>query len=938
MRHIRPLVMTLMVVAAPAAAQQKLPLDHAAYEEWRTIEDAALSSDGAWLLYRLMLQDGDPELRVRSVTSDREHTVPRVTSAQFTSDAAFVVMRIAPALDAVRAARLARKSGDELPPDSLGVLDLESGDVVTFGGLESFQVPEDGGERIAFLLEQPDDTTAQPDEEADEEDDPEPVQDADEVHTLVLHELRTGSERRFPDVTAFALSADGARLAYAAAGEDTTARGVWLVDAATGEVQALLTGGGDYRSLIFDEAGDQVAFLATKGSEEPKSYVLHLARVGDAAARAVSLEGREGVPAGWAVSPDRAPSFSENGRRLFFGTAPPRPAEQSDSLTDEERVVVDVWHWKDPYLQPMQQEQLDDERKRSYLAVLDIGRDRVMQLATEDVPEIELGQDGDADVALGTSTLPYRKRISWDTPGYRDVYVVDLRTGERELILEETQANPSLSPKGAYAFWYDYERQGWYARAVRGDETVPLTAGVPYPLFDEEHDTPSPARPYGVAGWTEDDRAVLVYDRFDIWWTDPTGRRAPRMVTEGAGRADSVRLRYERLDQDADAIDPGEPMLLSAFQVRTKASGFYRDRVDGDAPPQPLVFDARRYAALGRAEDADRVLFTREDVAEFPDLWVSDLALSSPRKLSDANPQQSRYRWATVELVEWLSADGVPLQGLVYKPEDFDPTRQYPLMVNFYERDSDNLHRHFPPIPHRSVVRPTFYASRGYVVFMPDIVYRTGYPGESALNAVVPGVLQLVDAGYVDRDRIGIQGHSWGGYQIAYIVTKTDLFKAAAAGAPVSNMISAYGGIRWGSGMSRMFQYERTQSRIGATLWEAPIRYIENSPIFWADKIETPLLMMHNDHDGAVPWYQGIELFVALRRLGKPAWLVNYNDAPHWPVTFAEKRDWNIRLQQYFDHYLRGAPAPVWMEEGVPAIEKGRTLGLELVEEAGEGR
>jgi dipeptidyl aminopeptidase/acylaminoacyl peptidase len=281
--------------------------------------------------------------------------------------------------------------------------------------------------------------------------------------------------------------------------------------------------------------------------------------------------------------------------------------------------------------------------------------------------------------------------------------------------------------------------------------------------------------------------------------------------------------------------------------------------------------------------------------------------------------------------MEWTSLDGKRLQGILYKPEDFDPSQQYPMMVYFYERNSDDLHEHHIPAAGRSVINFTFYASRGYVIFVPDIPYKIGYPGESAMNAVMPGVTQLMDQGFIDRDNVGVQGHSWGGYQIAYMVTRTNLFAAAEAGAPVSNMISAYGGIRWGSGMSRMFQYEDTQSRIGGSLWEKPLRYIENSPIFWADKIETPLLMMHNDHDTAVPWEQGIELFVALRRLGKPAWLINYNDEPHWPTTLANKRDWTRRMQQFFDHYLKDAPAPIWLEEGVPAIEKGRMLGLEPV-------
>jgi len=253
--------------------------------------------------------------------------------------------------------------------------------------------------------------------------------------------------------------------------------------------------------------------------------------------------------------------------------------------------------------------------------------------------------------------------------------------------------------------------------------------------------------------------------------------------------------------------------------------------------------------------------------------------------------------------------------------------------VYFYEKMSNTLHRYRTPGPGRSSISIPFYVSRGYVVFIPDIHYRDGYPGESALNCLVPGVLNIVNRGFIDAERIGVQGHSWGGYQAAFLITRTNIFAAVEAGAPVVNMTSAYGGIRWGSGRSRMFQYERSQSRLGGSLWDARPRYIENSPLFWADKIETPVLFIHNDDDGAVPWYQGIEFFVALRRLGKPAWMINYNGEPHGLRKYQNKKDWAIRMQQFFDHYLKGAPPPVWLAEGIPAVQKGKTLGLELVEE-----
>jgi len=264
------------------------------------------------------------------------------------------------------------------------------------------------------------------------------------------------------------------------------------------------------------------------------------------------------------------------------------------------------------------------------------------------------------------------------------------------------------------------------------------------------------------------------------------------------------------------------------------------------------------------------------------------------------------------------------------KPTNFDATKQYPLVVNFYEKLSDELHRHRSPDFHRSQINWTVYASRGYVVFAPDIPYRTGYPGECAYDAIVSGVAQLIGKGFINPARTALQGHSWGGYQAAYIVTRTNLFRCAEAGAPVANMTSAYGGIRWETGLSRAFQYERQQSRIGGTLWEYPMRFLENSPLFSLDKVKTPLLILHNDKDGAVPWYQGIELYSGLRRLGKPAWLLNYNDEPHWPVKLQNRIDFQHRMQQFFDYYLLDAPLPRWMERGVPPVEKGIRQGLEL--------
>jgi dipeptidyl aminopeptidase/acylaminoacyl peptidase len=242
-------------------------------------------------------------------------------------------------------------------------------------------------------------------------------------------------------------------------------------------------------------------------------------------------------------------------------------------------------------------------------------------------------------------------------------------------------------------------------------------------------------------------------------------------------------------------------------------------------------------------------------------------------------------------------------------------------MVYIYEQLSQNLHNFAEPRPSHNV-NFSLYVSNGYLVLTPDIVYTLGQPGQSALQCVLPAIQAVVDKGFVDENAIGIQGHSWGGYQIAYMVTQTNRFKAAEAGAPVGNMTSAYSGIRWGSGLPRQFQYEQTQSRIGRSLYEAPLKFIENSPVFHAPRVQTPLLILHDDQDDAVPWYQGIELFLALRRNGKEAYLFNYNGEFHGLRRRHNQKDYSLRMQQFFDHFLKGAPKPEWMDKGIPFVDR----------------
>jgi dipeptidyl aminopeptidase/acylaminoacyl peptidase len=924
-------LLPLLLIAAPLAAQEPRVLEHTDYDLWNRIQNDLMSADGSWLAYRLVPGGGDASLVIQSLAGDRSVTVERGASPRFTSDSRYLVSLVAPMEGAVDAAREDGQSGDDLPGDSLAIVDLSNFSVTRVADVQSFRMPEEDADWFAYLLKSAgddvSDAAADSDDEAAEDDDEESAPRLDDGATLVARMFESGSERRFDHVVDYQFASGGSTMFYTASGLDGSADGVFRVGT-TESADAVTSGEGRYVQLAVSDEGE-AAFLTDRDdrTNEAPAFALYVTENGAATAR-VALSG-SGLTSGWAPSENGDISFSDSGNRVFFGTAiAPRPDAENET-PEGDRVEVDIWNWKDPLLQPMQLVQADRERERTYQAMLDLGSGRTLQLATPDMPDVEVGSGGDGDVALGSSDLPYRQLISWDG-FYSDLYLVDVTDSSRRLAAEMVRGDGTLSPSERYVTRWDGFEKAWFAVDVETGETINLTGDMAVPFHDLLDDHPDALRSYGSAGWTADDEAFVVYDQFDIWAIDPTGGDAPRNLTEGVGRATDTRFRHLDLDRDDPVVPVDDDVMLSSFHLYTKDAGIYTDRFEGSDAPEGMIEAGARFAGVRRAEDADVVTFTRSTFEEFPDIWVTDSALDDPRKVTDANPQQSEYRWGSAEIVEWTSSDGAPLQGILYKPDGFDPTEKYPMMVYFYERSSDGLHQYFVPAAGSSSINRSFYVSRGYLVFVPDIPYKIGYPGESSVDAVVPGVLGLVDRGFVNRDKIGVQGHSWGGYQISYMVTRTDLFAAAEAGAPVVNMVSAYGGIRWQTGMSRAFQYERTQTRIGGSLWDTPLRYIENSPIFTADKISTPLLMMHNDADGAVPWYQGIEFFVALRRLGQPAWMLNYNGEAHGLRQEHNQRDWAARMQQFFDHYLMDAPVPVWMDEGVPAILKGETLGLKL--------
>jgi dipeptidyl aminopeptidase/acylaminoacyl peptidase len=934
---------------------QKKPLDHSVYDQWQSMGERKISADGRWALYTVDVQEGDGTLYLQQTDGSGKRAFPRGYGGEISRDGRFAIFKIKAPYAETRRARIQKKKPDEMPKDSLAIVLLGTDSIIRIPGVKSFRMPKEGDEWLAIHLERrPADSAFN----GSKKDDPKPLRKSDFFNTdggmdaiaanqldaegdapatgsqegteVLLRNLKSGFERKFPLVSDLLWSKNG-RLLLLKGTASKAVKGsmpVMLVYRTIEDyLDTISRGGNEYRSMAVDEAGRQIVFTAERdssGKSLQRFHKLWYWKNGFDSARLLVDRNTVGMPLNWTISEYASLSFSPSGKRIFFGTAPVR-APRDTSLVEMDLVRLDVWHYEDEYLQPQQLRNLDRELKRSYAAVWHVDAGRMVQLADRDMPQVMMSGEGDGNLFAGITDKATRKQSQWRGRTFDDVYALDPNDGRRTIIIKGLNGNAQTSPEGKFIWWYDAASRRYYTWS--NGKSVMISAKVPVALHDERFDMPDDPSPYGPVRWIENDESVLVYDRFDIWQLDPMGIKPPVCVTGCAGRKNGIVYRYLPTDPEERSLKPGQVLLLRSFNENTKASGFARLTLGSHQAPESLLSGAYSVGMPIKAKDAERYLFTRETYVNPPDLYAS-MDLRSDLRLSAINPQQADYNWGTAELFRWKAYNGKDAVGILYKPADFDPKKKYPLISYFYERLSDGLHSYLPPAPTPSRLNISFFVSRGYLVLAPDIIYTKGYPGKSAFDYIVSGVRAVVKKGWADSTRLGLQGQSWGGYQTAHIITRTPLFRAAWAGAPVANMTSAYGGIRWESGINRQFQYEHSQSRIGATLWENPKLYIENSPLFHLPRNKTPLVIMANDADGAVPWYQGIEMFTAMRRLGQQVWMLNYNGEAHNLVERRNRKDIQIREQQFFDWLLKGDKPAKWITEGVPATEKGREWGL----------
>jgi dipeptidyl aminopeptidase/acylaminoacyl peptidase len=995
---MRKKVISLLVLTATASstlwAQTKKPLDHTVYDGWKSVAERAITPNGKYLGYAVNPQEGDGELVVEAYDNPKyRKQVARGANLQFTEDNQHAIFRIRAPFQDTRQAKIKKKRPDEMPKDSLGILELGKDSIVRVGRVKTFKMPEKAGGWVAYHLEKPlPDTTkkkavvidsaklqrdllvkladsifrkavdsvkgkatkelveaaaekaakelikrAMKDELVWDAEGDEPGGASASAGTeLVLRRLSDHKTWSFKNVQDYQFDKKGNYLLFETAknAKDSTSKGLLiLVDLKTTKTDTIFRKCQDCNQFAFDENGTQLAFVAETDSSEKalqKFYRLWYWKFGADSAQVVAGREAVGVRAGYTVSENRQPQFSKDGKKLFFGLAPIQPAKDT-TLVDFELARLDIWHYQDDYLQPQQLVQLSQELKRSYLAVYHPDQKKLVALADSLVENVQLVQEGNADWVLGTTTKGNRVEAQWTGRAKQSVFAVSTTDGSKKRIRENSLGNAVASPNGKFVWWYDPALRNYFSYELATDSIRNITKRITLPLYDTEFDMPDFPSQAGIVGWTADDARFLVRDEFDIWSVDPLGKTAPVNITQGWGRKNRTEMQYQPVDNEKRFLNLGDTILLTLFNRQNKFAGYARMIWPATSGmPELLSTGPYSYGSLIKAKQAERYLVQRANPAASELNRTEDLRRFTA--ITDVASQQKPYVWYTSELIRWKMLDGKMSEGLLYKPDNFDPKKKYPVIFYYYEKNADNLYRHIQPAPSASTVNIAYFTSNGYLVFDPNIYYKDGEPGGSAYNAVMSAVNFLARYPGVDTSRMGLQGQSWGGYQTAFLITRTNKFKAAGAGAPVANMTSAYGGIRWGTGLNRQFQYEKSQSRIGATLWQRQDLYLKNSPLFYADKITTPLLIMHNDADDAVPWYQGIEMFTALRRLNKPVWMLQYNNEAHNLRERKNRKDLSIRLSQFFDHYLKGDKPARWMKEGLPAVDKGRRWATEVVD------
>lgn len=897
-------LLALLICSQFSFGQTQKPLSLEDYAQWNSINNTELSPDGRYMTYAYNPNEGDATLHIRLVNGDTLRTITNGKKVAFSEDSKWLAFLVDPSK---KEAEKLKKDKEPVLSD-LQILNLDTNIVSDIKNVKAFSFSK----TAKFIAIHKNPTDKKADHKGSD---------------LLLKDLTGDKTINIGNVSDFAFNKDGTLFSYIVDADDDNGNGMYLIDLSNSRTWPLHTGAFTYKQMSWNKKGNKIAVLfGTKdeGNTEFQNkiyWTINLAPGMTTAGMQATYAPQDDAdfPINKVISEHGSLTWNEAGTQLFHGI---KEQQTEIKKEDELKANVDVWHWKDERIQSRQIVESKRDQRSTFQSVLNIDSKKFIQLENEDMPTVDMSEKN--TWVVGSVDTLYRKNVNIPG-GFEDLYSINTTTGAKQLIAKKVYRYMGMSPNGEWTlFSKEGEVMGYNFQKAKLSN---LSARTGLNFSNVEYDVPVEKPTYGVAGWSKDGNTLILNHKYDLW-TIALNSDATANLTQDLGNEGSIRFRLVQLDPEAKTFDLSKPLLLSAYGDKSKKSGYYEVEVGNT--PKVLRYEDKMIRGVSKAKHADKVIFTQQTFVDFPDYWISDISFNKPKKITNANPQQSNYKWGKRVLIDYTDERGNNLQATLALPADYNPKKTYPMIVYFYEKMSQRHHVYSMPTyddrPHMST-----YASNGYLVLMPDIVYDAGLPGSSALDDVTSAVKEVIKQGYADPARIGLQGHSWGGYQSSFIVTQTNMFATVVTGAPLTNLISMYGSVYARAGFMNGPLLEWSQGRMGVSPWENMELYVSQSPLHHAPNIKTPFLILHGTADGAVDWNQGLEFYSAARRLGKEVILLSYPDEPHHLGKEDNQKDFQIRMKQYFDHYLKDESAPLWMTNGVDHLDKKR-VGPEVLQ------
>jgi len=867
-----------------------------------------ISDNGDWLVYGIKPDRGDGKTVVLSTRNDKKYEIVRAENAKMSESANYIALTVTP--DVIQTENL--KKNQQF--DTLYILNTGNGDISKVDEVERYDISNDG--KWLYYSKKIE------------------KENKKNGRDYFLRHLESNSDIALNNINNIEFDSTSSFLLYSKISEDNRANGIYYRDLAKAFAPELIIQ--KDTNYVFDSFSHNLDFghlvfkLAKIDSNKvADKFELSLYNFQEKSLKNIT---KADEFKGWYIPKFSALRWTDNGERLFYGVKPNSEYINEDDKDKDKKIKLEdyydynkileeadlyLWHQDDDRIMTHKRTQWSRDKNKTYDAIFHLKGNLNVRLGDTNLPDVSYTENKIYTIAYDQT--PYERRITYDG-WYFDLYVVDLYSGERVLIEKELYSRAYISDFNPHVVYY--KDKHWHFYDVIQRLTTNITDKLKQTKFyDELHDTPNKAESYGVAGWGEECKSILLYDRYDIWEVMLPNCSLINL-NQGAGRMSNKTYRIVNLDPRQKYVDHTKSVYLKITNNEDKSCELLhlRDRMDFH-----VLKDSIYWAYELKAKYSNDIVVSRRSYDVFPDLYLTNDKFENPKKMTNIHPEIPEYNWGYTEMVKYTNAEGDTLQGYVIKPNNFDPNKKYPLLIYFYERFSDRRHQFTSPrILHRPIY--PWYISEGYCMFFPDIKFYEGKPGDSGMDAVIAGCDKLISEGYIDKSKIALHGHSWSGYQSAYFVTQTDYFAACVSGAPVSNMTSAYSGIRLGSGLARQFQYEKQQSRIGGNLIDSLDAYIKNSPVFFADKMNTPTLVMFGDKDDAVPWEQGIEFYLACRRFDKPCFMLQYENEPHHLKKYPNKLDYTIKMKQFFDHYVLGKEPADWIIKSPSFKGKHQTM------------